>query len=366
MEVIKSFDNQVSITKMLGWSGIHPSSYYYVPKPGKPGRKPSETTLKTDGSVVNNHEVVEEIKDILGIEFLCYGYVPITDELFDRGFIINHKKVYRLMSQHKLLCGKAIQTHFGKRKFVRFRRIKAEYPLQYLCMDIKYIPINGKFAYLLSLIDVYSRKIVGYVFKTSIRQHDVLWLLKNILPEKANVPITIRNDNGSQFIAKSVRMYLEQINVIHEFTHVATPEENAYIEAFHSIMQRELISRYEFESFYHAEMKITQYIFTYNYIRKHGSLGHRTPASVWNEYFYLLLSDKQPIAAKPENLSRFFDEKFDTTKNQNTLSNFSSKIHFNLDKFVGGAKFDYLMANEFIYNYICKNYQNVFNFLSSF
>lgn len=365
MQVIESFENQASISKRLRWSGMNPSSFYYSPKPGKPGRKPSETTLKTDGSVVSNHDVVEEIKNILGIEFLCYGYVPITDELFDRGYLINHKKVYRLMRENKLLCGKAITNHFGKRKFVRFRKIKAEYPLQFLCMDIKYIPINGKWAYLLSLIDVYSRKIIGYVFKQSIRQHDVLWLLKHVLPEKANIPITLRNDNGSQFIAKSVRSYLEEINVTHEFTHVATPEDNAYIEAFHSIMQRELISRYEFESFHHADMKITQYIFTYNHIRKHGALGHRTPVTAWNEYFYSLLSDKQQTAAKPENLARFLDEKIDTKIKIINPSNFSSKMHFNLDQFGGGAKFDYLMANEFLNEYICKNSQTVFKFLSN-
>jgi putative transposase len=365
MEVIKAFDTQLPITKRLIWSGINPSSYYYVSQTGKPGRKPSETTLRTDGSVVSNHEVLEEIKNILGIEFLCYGCVPVTDELFDRGFIVNHKKVYRLMSENNLVCGKTITTHFGKRKFVRFRRIKAEYPLQYLCMDIKYIPINKKFAYLLSLIDVYSRKIVGYVFKTSIRQHDVLWLLKNTLPEKANVPITIRNDNGSQFIAKSVRSYLDEINVVHEFAHIATPEDNAYIEAFHSIMQRELISRYEFESFHHADMKITQYIFTYNNIRKHGSLGHRTPCAVWNEHYNSLSSDKPRIAAKPENSARFFDEIFDAKYQIKTSSNFSSKIHFNLDQFEGGAKFAYLMANENIKNYICKNSQTDLKILSN-
>jgi len=365
MGVIEAFEKQLPITKRLTWSGINPSSYYYVPQTGKPGRKPSETTLKTDGSVVSNHEVLEEIKNILGIEFLCYGYVPVTDELFDRGFIVNHKKVYRLMSENHLVCGKTITTHFGKRKFVHFRRIRAEYPLQYLCMDIKYIPINGRFAYLLSLIDVYSRKIVGYVFKTSIRQHDVLWLLKNVLPEKANVPITIRNDNGSQFIAKSVRSYLDEINVVHEFAHIATPEDNAYIEAFHSIMQRELISRYEFESFHHADMKIAQYIFTYNNIRKHGSLGHQTPCSVWNAHFNSLSSDKQQIAAKPENLARFFEEKFDTKFQINPSLNFSSKIHYNLAKFGGGAKFAYLMANESIKNYICKNSQTDFKVLSS-
>ncbi len=320
--VIQTYKQQVAVNKLLKWCNISPSSYYYSPKNGKRGRLPSNTTLKTNGSVVTNREVIKTIRDILLIEFLCYGYVPITDELFDRGFLINHKKVYRLMKENRLLCGASITVHGGKRKFVRWRKIKALYPLQYLCMDIKYIRIGNKFAYLLSLIDVYSRKIVGYVFKQTIKQHDVLWLLKGILPEKAKIPITIRNDNGSQFIALSVRKYLEEINVTHEFTHVATPEDNAYIEAFHSIMERELTSKYEFESFYHAEMKIAQYIFTYNNIRKHGSLGLRTPQSVWNEYFYSLSSDKHLKAAKPENLSRFFEEKITNTNNLNR--NFST------------------------------------------
>ena len=164
----------------------------------------------------------------------------------------------------------------------------------------------------------------------------------------------------------SVRAYLDEINVIHEFTHVATPEDNAYIEAFHSIMERELVSRYEFESFHHADMKIAQYMFTYNHIRKHGSLALRTPAEVWNEYFFRQLSDKQPTAAMPEELSRFFEEKNIPAKpNNNQQIIFSSKMHFNLYNSIGGAKFDYLMANEQIKNYFCKNSQTVFNFCSS-
>ena len=190
-------------------------------------------------------------------------------------------------------------------------------------------------------------------------------MLGQILAKHKVEGITLRNDNGSQFIAKSVRSYLDEINVVHEFSHIATPEDNAYIEAFHSIMQRELISRYEFESFHHADMKITQYIFTYNNIRKHGSLGHRTPSEVWNEHFNSLSSDKPRIAAKPENLARFFEEKFDANSLNNTSSKFSSKIHFNLDQFEGGAKFDYLMANEFIKNYICKKSQTDFKILSN-
>lgn len=102
MQVIDSFKDQAPITKRLQWSGVNPSNFYYKLKNGKPGRKPSLTSLKTDGSVAANHEIVEEIKNILGIEFLCYGYKPVTDELFDRGYIVNHKKVYRLMKENKL------------------------------------------------------------------------------------------------------------------------------------------------------------------------------------------------------------------------------------------------------------------------
>lgn len=111
--VIETFNKQAPISKLLRWSNINPSRYYYSPRNGKRGRLPSDTTLKTDGSVATNHDVVEVIRDILNIEFLCYGYVPITDELADRGFLIIHKKVYRLMKESKLLCGSSITLHGG-------------------------------------------------------------------------------------------------------------------------------------------------------------------------------------------------------------------------------------------------------------
>ena len=150
-----------------------------------------------------------------------------------------------------------ISTSAGKRSFVQFRKIVAEYPLQYLSMDIKFIRIDatGKFSYVLTVIDVYSRMVLNYVFKNSIKQHDVIWLMSSIVGNEKTQGISIRNDNGSQFLANKVRIYLNEMGINQEFTHIATPEENSYIEAFHSIMERELVSRYEFDSFGHAELK---------------------------------------------------------------------------------------------------------------
>lgn len=89
IQVMELFEDQESVTKRLKWSGINPGNFYYKSK----RRKPSSTSLRTDGGIATNHEIVEEIKNILGIEFLCYDYKPVADELFDRGFIVNHKKV---------------------------------------------------------------------------------------------------------------------------------------------------------------------------------------------------------------------------------------------------------------------------------
>jgi len=201
------------------------------------------------------------------------------------GYKINHKKVYRLMKIHKLLFNRKIGSIGVPRQFVRFRKIQAEKPLEHLCMDIKYIHIHGAQhnALLLTVIDAYSRKVLTHMLRFNIKKGDVIVLLSLLLMEYKIENITIRNDNGSQFIAGVVRQFLKGKGVNQEFTHVATPEENAYIEALHSNIQREVVERYEFESIYHAQMVFNRYYEWYNNYRKHGSLGRKSPEQFLRE-----------------------------------------------------------------------------------
>ena len=80
-----------------------------------------------------------------------------------------------------------------------------------------------------------------------------------------------------------VRQFLKDKGVTQEFTHVATPEENAYIEALHSNVQREVVERFEFESIYHAQMIFNRYYDWYNNHRKHGALGRKSPEQYLRE-----------------------------------------------------------------------------------
>ncbi|MGV3703801.1 MAG: transposase, partial [Arcticibacter sp.] len=250
------------------------SVYYYKSRNGKRGVKPSTHTFKLDGSMVENQVVVEEIKDILSQEFCCYGYENVTQELRKQEYYINEKKVYRLMNEQSLLLGKVIRTS-GKRKFVQHRKIEASYPMEYLCLDIKYVYVHSdkRSYYLLTILDVFSRKTVDQIFQKSIRQKDVINAFRRINQEYGIKGVTIRNDNGSQFIANSVKQYLRAAEANQEFTHIATPEENSYIEAFHSIVQREVVDRFEFDSFYHAKHTLAAHRSWYDNRRNHRRIG---------------------------------------------------------------------------------------------
>lgn len=282
---IKEKHPQETVLKHVG---MPRSSYHYKQSFSKRGRKPSEVTMKLDGTLVSNSDVVKAIKDLFDKEeFACYGYTAVT-HILKSDYFINRKKVYRLMRKEKLLLKRISRSALGK-KFVQFRKIKGATLFSNLQMDIKYVYIQGekRNVYLLNIIDVYSRVVIGHLLSPTMKALQVVGLLNfvfrafNIDPKR--IDILIRTDNGCQFIATALREYLKEIGVEHEYTHVATPEENAYVESFHSIIERELFQRFELESFKHAKEKVDDYMEWYNMRRIHASLGYKTPMAVLRE-----------------------------------------------------------------------------------
>lgn len=257
-----------------------------------------------DGQFFDNIVVVQDIERTLTQEFCCYGYRNMTGELKEKGWIINHKKVYRLMKEYRLLYGNRIRPEPFKRNFIRFRSLQPDCPLQYLSMDIKYVHVHGtgRNALLLTVMDIYSRKVLIHMMRHSIKKGDVLVMLSLMLLEYKAEAMTLRNDNGSQFIANAVRQYLKDKGIYQEFSHVATPEDNAYIEALHSNIQREVIDRFEFDSIYHAQLVIDRYYKWYNEKRRHGSLNGKTPDFIFNQYpirFPLITKNYSTIFTEP-------------------------------------------------------------------
>lgn len=302
--VVNQYKPKAPLKDLCQWTMLPRSLFYYKPTGGIKGKKPSTETYKLDGDVIKNEDVVEDIKVILSGDFVCYGYHKVTVELREQDYIINPKKVYRLMNENNLLLGKVIKTQ-GKRQFVQHRKITATRPLEYLCLDIKYVWVEGerRHYYLLTILDVYTRKVMEWILQRSIKQMDVIRLLRKLDLEHSLKGVNVRNDNGSQFIAHKVRFFLRQSEANQEFTHIATPEENAYIEAYHSIFETEVTSRFEFSSYYEAKLTIISYVDFYNNRRIHGGIGYKTPQKMWNEYYKSLSTDKPQTAQVSEAMS---------------------------------------------------------------
>ena len=303
--IVQSHESITTLENLLSWVDLSRSSFYYKSSDGKRGAKPSVCTFRQDGTLVDDTKVIDQIKGILSQEFCCYGYHNVTDELREMGYIINHKKVYRLMKEQNLLLGKVISTS-GKRQFVKHRKIEATRPMEYLCLDIKYVWVAGESRnyYLLTVLDVFTRIAIEQIFQKSIRKMDVINIFRRINSAFGIKGVTVRNDNGSQFIANDVKQFLRTAEANQEFTHIATPEENAYIEAFHSIVQREVIDRFEFQGFYEAKLTLQAHRDWYNNRRRHATLG-TVPVKKWNGYFGGLLPFDTIYNLNKETISQY-------------------------------------------------------------
>ena len=90
----------------------------------------------------------------------------------------------------------------------------------------------------------------------------------------------MRSDNGTQFVCNTVENFLSTMNIPHERIHPSTPKEDAHIESFNSILEREVIRRFEFESFEEAQSTIDRFVVFYNNERLHSAIGYITPGGM--------------------------------------------------------------------------------------
>lgn len=270
---------------VLEVTGIASSTYYdrikkkdYTPKAR--GRSFTTHTLTKEGKRVCNEEVLEDIKHVLSLEFVDYGYLKVTHWLRqNRDYIINPKKVYRLMEEAGLL-NKLIKSKKGKRQWVKDLVPRTHQQYDTLEFDIKYEYVAGKNrnALALTVIDVETRWILGHYRSWKIKHSDVIALFDQIF-EVYPLPkhFYVRNDNGSEFVATKVQQYFAAKKITQEFCKPATPEQNAHIESYHSIVERVVCQQYEFNTLAELQDTMNRFIKFYNLDRIHSGTKYLSP-----------------------------------------------------------------------------------------
>jgi len=249
--------------------------------------RPSTTTLTVRGISVENAVIVSEIKKMFENPDTQYGYIKMTYELKTKAYIINKKKVYRLMKKHHLL-GKKYKHK--EKTYVKYRRVLPESPLHVLEMDIKFVWIEQarKHAYILTVIDTFTRHALYYNVSFSITKKEVkeAWqhiIINHLQPNDClnqSINIEVRNDNDKRFSAELVREFFKENHLKQVFTHPYTPQENGHIESFHAILSAHL-KPYNFWSLEELEQNLILFYEFYNNKRIHGSIAYTSPHTFW-------------------------------------------------------------------------------------
>lgn len=129
----------------------------------------------------------------------------------------------------------------------------------------------------LSIVDEFTRECLALKVSRSITSEDVIDTLAELFA-MYGVPRHIRSDNGPEFVAKSLREWLERIGVGALYVEPGSPWENGYAESFHSRVRDEFLAVEEFESLSAARSLTSRWREDYNRVRPHSSLGYVAPA----------------------------------------------------------------------------------------
>lgn len=252
----------------------------------KRGRPSPGYSLTTANRKVSDEQIKEWLLELAEGEEHIYGYRLLAECLRrDHQLILNHKKAYTLCKELGLLQKRRQPKTKPPRRLAKNHVITG--PNQLWQMDIKYGYVVGldRFFFVLSVIDVFDRAIVGYFRHTSCEAKDACqtigWALQRNVAPWEPMPI-IRTDNGPQFVSTLFGDMCESLDITHERIPPKTPNMNAYIEAFHSNLERDLFSKETFETFKEAYDAVDQYMDFYNNRRMHGSLKRMAPLSFNN------------------------------------------------------------------------------------
>jgi putative transposase len=213
-----------------------------------------------------------------------YGYRRITAALERKGLEVNHKRVVRLMRELNL---QAIYPKPNTSKPASGHKIYpylleglvVTRPNQVWATDITYIKLAQGFAYLVALIDLYSRYITAWRLSNTLETSFCIEALKEALA--LGVPLILNTDQGAQFTSNSWIEVVEGAGIKVSMDGKGRYQDNIYVERLWRTIKYEHIFLYAYESLGALRSGLKQFIATYNKERLHQSLGYRTPLEVY-------------------------------------------------------------------------------------
>jgi transposase InsO family protein len=241
------------------------SSYYYQPK------------LKDETEVKSAIESV-------AAEWPTYGYRRVTKQLHRQEWVVNKKRIQRLMREMGLqvkIKRKARKTTNSEHDFPRYPNLVQDLeivrPDQVWVSDITYIRLRYEFVYLAVIMDVFTRSIRGWHLGRGLDQSLTLIALDRALAEHA--PKIHHSDQGIQYAATAYIQMLRAVNAEISMAESGEAWQNGYAERLIRTIKEEEVDLSDYENYNDAVSQLGRFLNdVYIHKRIHSSLGYLTPA----------------------------------------------------------------------------------------
>jgi len=223
----------------------------------------------------------------IAVEFPYYGWRRMQKELKDRGWVVNHKRVRRLMQEDNLLC-------LRRRKFLVVttdsNHDRPVYPNlagemepsglnQLWVADITYIRLELEFVYLAVVLDAFSRRVIGWALDRSLEDELTLAALRMALREREPAPgLVHHSDRGVQYASGDYTDLLKDHQIRISMSRKGNPYDNATCESFMKTLKYDEVHRQEYRDLGEARSCIQRFLEKiYNQKRLHSALGYCSP-----------------------------------------------------------------------------------------
>lgn len=228
---------------------------------------------------------MEKLYDSFEQSQRTYGVRRLTDDINDTGEQVNRKRVARLKRENNVYPkqykayvvttdsehGKAVADNILNRQFT------VSQPNEVWVSDITYIATAAGWAYLAVIIDLYSRRVIGWQLAEHMRAELVCQAAQQAIARRSTLPALFHSERGSQYVSDELEHVLPGVTL--SMSRRGNCWDNAVAESFFGTLKGEHVAHETYRTHHEARMSLFQYIEGfYNRTRRHSYLGNIAPA----------------------------------------------------------------------------------------